>query len=1053
MSGLNLAVTKDGETYNKLSRPDDYLVSAQHPPLFVSAVSASAISGSKRKHEYESAFETKRAKTDRKTSRSKIRGRVNDQFREPGVRSVLPGLEGEEQLTDESIDEAVAYLRSVRSEASAIPTLLVAPNDPYDTDSDSNDASNSNEKLNLEAQRVVYNDGTWVALESEGDNASEYWDGDTNDLDPQESCQWILVQRFCSLRSRLSSIRGRTLPLNEAKSSRKQKRTEQSNKHQWAETIGRDYPALEEVTQMDESTLYVALHGCALALDRSTEVSRQKSCWIWTLLALTGDFGTLDHERIGKIRDLGLAASRLAKRFYASRIPEEQRAPECEAHSNRGSGVEDGELSDSASRKEDCNGKPDADNNLESGEIADDNTDDSGAEMMISDDEAGSSDALEGGALEKARARLLAQLGDRLVQPAVPSSNLLPEPVPASNFRLLSRAEAERQRQEIRNNKPQTEDVARASASTSDPVRIKRPAPDSTPLTESELETKAAIDMILTVVAECYGQRDLLEFRGACVFTAQPWIAPLSCDPMPRISPHFVCPALLQDALRYTFAYRKFTPTPTAFRVRLCISRRRLCTQASPLIDDEMGKEDKSKNFNLKVPKGTRDWTGEDAALRDRLFDTVTDVFKRHGATTLDTPVFELKEILSGKYGEDSKLIYDLQDQGGELCSLRYDLTVPLARWLAMNPSVQSFKRYQIAKVYRRDQPAMTKGRMREFYQCDFDIAGSYDTMIPDAEVLKIATDVFDSLEWDTYTIKINHRKILDGIFKAAGVKEELIRPISSAVDKLDKMPWEEVKKEMETKGLATEVADKIGEWVQRKGGDDIIEYLKTNEELSKSEDVRQGVQEMELLFAYLDAFGARKRISFDLSLARGLDYYTGLIYEVVTEGSAPRVQGQQQEIGVGSVAAGGRYDQLVGMFSGKPIPCVGISFGIDRIISIMKARGQSTQRAKEVDAFVMAFGGKGFNGMLTERMQVAQELWAAGIKAEFSYKLKPKVQQQFKQAEVAGVPLAVILGEDELKDGKVKIKVLGIKDENDPEKDGVLVDRSSMVEEIRKRL
>lgn len=461
--------------------------------------------------------------------------------------------------------------------------------------------------------------------------------------------------------------------------------------------------------------------------------------------------------------------------------------------------------------------------------------------------------------------------------------------------------------------------------------------------------------------------------------------------------------------------------------------------------------------------------TGEDAALRDRLFQTVTDVFKRHGATTLDTPVFELKEILSGKYGEDSKLIYDLQDQGGELCSLRYDLTVPLARWLAMNPSVQSFKRYQIAKVYRRDQPAMTKGRMREFYQCDFDIAGSYDAMIPDAEVLKIATDVFDALEWESYTIKINHRKILDGIFKAAGVKEELIRPISSAVDKLDKvrrmsevlsevadtlqMPWEEVKKEMETKGLATEVADKIGEWVQRKGGDDIIEYLKSNEELSKSEDVQKGVEEMELLFAYLDAFGARKRISFDLSLARGLDYYTGLIYEVVTEGSAPTGKGKQQEVGVGSVAAGGRYDQLVGMFSGKPIPCVGISFGIDRIISIMKARGQSTQRAKDVDAFVMAFGGKGFNGMLKERMQVAQELWAAGIKAEFSYKLKPKVQQQFKQAEVAGVPLTVILGEDELKDGKVKIKVMGIKDENNPEKDGLLVDRSNMVEEIRKRL
>ncbi|KAF1365735.1 histidyl-tRNA synthetase-like protein [Lizonia empirigonia] len=521
---------------------------------------------------------------------------------------------------------------------------------------------------------------------------------------------------------------------------------------------------------------------------------------------------------------------------------------------------------------------------------------------------------------------------------------------------------------------------------------------------------------------------------------------------MRLFAPHFACPALLQNIPRHTVACSKITriAAPTwSFQ-----SRRVYSAQSSiGAFDDDMGKEDKSKNFNLKVPKGTRDWTGEDAALRDRLFETVTTVFKRHGATTLDTPVFELKEILSGKYGEDSKLIYDLQDQGGELCSLRYDLTVPLARWLAMNPSVQSFKRYQIAKVYRRDQPAMTKGRMREFYQCDFDIAGAYDAMIPDAEVLKIVNDVFKALGWESYTIKMNHRKILDGMFKAAGVKEDLIRPISSAVDKLDKLPWAEVKQEMETKGLSPDVADKIGEWVQRKGGDDIIDFLKSDPVLSQNEDVKKGIQDMELLFAYLNAFDARSHVSFDLSLARGLDYYTGLIYEVVTDGSAPKGKGKQQEIGVGSVAAGGRYDGLVGMFSGKPIPCVGISFGIDRIISIIKARGEATQRAKDVDVFVMAFGGKGFTGMLTERMQVAQELWASDVKTEFSYKLKPKLPQQFKQAESAGVPLAVILGEEELKAGQVKIKVMGITDENNPEKDGVLVARTDMVAEIRKRL
>lgn len=156
---------------------------------------------------------------------------------------------------------------------------------------------------------------------------------------------------------------------------------------------------------------------------------------------------------------------------------------------------------------------------------------------------------------------------------------------------------------------------------------------------------------------------------------------------------------------------------------------------------------------------------------------------------TRDSPVFELKETLTGKYGEDSKLIYDLADQGGEICSLRYDLTVPFARFCAQN-AIQNIKRYQIAKVYRRDQPAMTKGRMREFYQCDIDIAGVYDPMLPDAEVLRIVKEVFEELpEWKgKYTIKLNHRKILDGIFQICGVPEDKIRTISSAVDKLDKV-------------------------------------------------------------------------------------------------------------------------------------------------------------------------------------------------------------------------------------------------------------------------
>ena len=203
-------------------------------------------------------------------------------------------------------------------------------------------------------------------------------------------------------------------------------------------------------------------------------------------------------------------------------------------------------------------------------------------------------------------------------------------------------------------------------------------------------------------------------------------------------------------------------------------------------------KKGSSSKITLKTPKGTRDWEPLSMALRKHVFATIERVFALHGAVTIDTPVFELKEILAGKYGEDSKLIYDLQDQGGELCSLRYDLTVPFARFVAMNPTEYgSIKRYHIAKVYRRDQPAMSKGRFREFYQCDFDIAGTYDPMLPDAEIIRITCEIFESLGWQgRYTIKINHRKILDGIFEVCGVPSEKIRTISSAVDKLDKVRY-----------------------------------------------------------------------------------------------------------------------------------------------------------------------------------------------------------------------------------------------------------------------
>ncbi|KAF3938517.1 hypothetical protein ABW19_dt0206748 [Dactylella cylindrospora] len=496
---------------------------------------------------------------------------------------------------------------------------------------------------------------------------------------------------------------------------------------------------------------------------------------------------------------------------------------------------------------------------------------------------------------------------------------------------------------------------------------------------------------------------------------------------------------------------------------------------------DDMGKQ----TITLKTVKGSRDWAGVDIAVRDKIFEKITTTFKKHGAVSLDTPVFELKEVLAGKYGEDSKLIYDLADQGGEISSLRYDLTVPFARWLAMNPAVTSIKRYHLAKVYRRDQPAVSKGRMREFYQCDFDIAGNYDPMLPDAEIMRITVEILDGLNIGDYTIKLNHRQILDGLFEVCGVPKDKIRPISSAVDKLDKSPWEEVRKEMtEQKGLDPEVADRIGEFVLKKGSRDLLEELQKTDSLASNETIAKGLADMKLLFDYLDVFDVTPKISFDLSLARGLDYYTGVIYEVVTELSAPPSVSQNptvagkgkrkakvnkddpdadrsddDTVGVGSIAAGGRYDELVGMFSGKgKIPCVGISFGVDRIYSIIRKRLENTAvalRSSDVDIYVMAMpegSGENKNGFLKERMAIAKQLWEGGINAEFLYKAFPKMQQQFKAAEQAGVPFAVIIFNEQLGLDTVRIKELGLPADH-PEKEGVAVPVKDLVAEVKKRL
>ncbi|KAJ7338211.1 hypothetical protein JRQ81_010904 [Phrynocephalus forsythii] len=446
----------------------------------------------------------------------------------------------------------------------------------------------------------------------------------------------------------------------------------------------------------------------------------------------------------------------------------------------------------------------------------------------------------------------------------------------------------------------------------------------------------------------------------------------------------------------------------------------------------------------LRLPKGTRDFSPKQMAIRENIFSTIVSCFKRHGAETIDTPVFELKALLSDNWGEDSKLTYDLKDQEGELLSLRYDLTVPFARYLATN-KVLKLKRYQIAKVYRRDQIITTKGRYREFYQCDFDIAGKYDPMIPDAECLKIMHEILSALKIGDFLIRINDRRILDGIFTTCGLPETKIKTVCSSLDKLGKITWKEVKNEMvNEKGICPEVADRIGEYVQLHGGVCLMEKLVQDPKLSQNKQAMEGLADMKLLFEYLTLFDIVDKISLDLSLARGLDYYTGVIYEAVLL----HQQGDhfKESLDVGSIAGGGRYDGLVTSLNPKwgEVPCVGISIGVERIFTVLERNTGSWETLRTTETQVLVAAAQ--PNFLAERMKLITKLWDAGIKAEMFYKKNPKMLKQLHYCEERGIPLVAILGQEEMNNGVVKLREVSSREET-------CVPKEKIIEEINKRL
>mmetsp|Transcript_29794 Transcript_29794/g.54749 ORF Transcript_29794/g.54749 Transcript_29794/m.54749 type:complete len:945 (-) Transcript_29794:46-2880(-) len=440
-----------------------------------------------------------------------------------------------------------------------------------------------------------------------------------------------------------------------------------------------------------------------------------------------------------------------------------------------------------------------------------------------------------------------------------------------------------------------------------------------------------------------------------------------------------------------------------------------------------------------KVPKGTRDYLPEQMSIRSQAFSIIRRVFQRHGAVEIDTPVFERKETLTGKYGEDSKLIYDLADQGGEMLALRYDLTVPFARFLAVN-AVGNIKRFHIGKVYRRDQPALSKGRYREFYQCDFDIAGVYGRMVPDSECLAVACEILDGLPIGDFGIKLNHRRLLDAILDICGVPAEKFRTICSAVDKLDKEPWSEVRREMvDEKGLQVEVADRIGEFVVLKGKPwDMYKLLMDGKKFGNHKGAMEAMEDLRICFEYLEAMDKLKFISFDLSLARGLDYYTGVIYEAVC------MNGNTQ---VGSIGGGGRYDNLVSMFqeAGKATPCVGVSVGIERVFTLMEERLRQEQGGSIKQPNVAVLVASAGENLLLDRMKLTKVLWDANISAEFSQQENPKLKFEIANALDRQIPFMVISGEEEAKEGKCKVKDLKARTEE-------TVDVSDLVKTLREK-
>lgn len=435
------------------------------------------------------------------------------------------------------------------------------------------------------------------------------------------------------------------------------------------------------------------------------------------------------------------------------------------------------------------------------------------------------------------------------------------------------------------------------------------------------------------------------------------------------------------------------------------------------------------------IPKGTRDFSPVEMAKRNYIFNTIRDVYHLYGFQQIETPSMEMLSTLMGKYGDEGdKLLFKIQNSGDyfsgitdeELLSrnaaklaskfcekgLRYDLTVPFARYVVMHRDEITFpfKRYQIQPVWRADRPQ--KGRYREFYQCDADVVGS-DSLLNEVELMQIVDTVFTRFGIRV-CIKINNRKILTGIAEIIGEADKIV-DITVAIDKLDKIGLENVNRELADKGISEEAIARLQPIILLSGTNaEKLATLKTV--LADSEIGIKGVEESEFILNTLTAMGLNNEIELDLTLARGLNYYTGAIFEV-----------KALDVQIGSITGGGRYDNLTGVFGMAGVSGVGISFGADRIFDVLNQLELYPKEAVNgTQLLFINFGEK----EAAFSIGILAKVRAAGIRAEI-FPDAAKMKKQMSYANAKNIPFVAIVGENEMNEGKAMLKNMETGEQN----------------------